>query len=115
MQCPSCGHRMEPEARFCNHCGAALRGRSDGHAGEDLNLPILYVMVAVLIAALLVPPWESPAGEPAEFLGFHFILDAPSSARGGAGIVSRLLLTVEVTTIAVAGLYFSWLFRGKGR
>ena len=81
-----------------------------------MNLPILYGMVAGLIAAVLFPPWETPPGQPPAFLGFHFILTPPASggmAQGDAGVISRLLLTIELVTIAVAGLYFAWLFRKK--
>ena len=83
---------------------------------DDMNLPILYGMVAALIAAVLFPPWETPPGQPPAFLGFHFIL-VPSAGDGmaqeDAGVISRLLLTIELVTIAVAGLYFAWLFRKK--
>lgn len=75
-----------------------------------MNLPALYTMVALLILACLVPPWESRPGRPPEFLGFHFIL---GGAEITGGIVSRLLLTIELVTIAVAGLYGSWLLRKK--
>lgn len=83
---------------------------------DDMNLPILYGMVAGLIAAVLFPPWETPPGQAPVFLGFHFIL-TPSAGDGmaqeDAGVISRLLWTVELVTIAVAGLYFAWLFRKK--
>lgn len=83
---------------------------------DDMNLPILYGMVAGLIAAVLFPPWETLPGQPPAFLGFHFILSPSASdgmAQEGAGVISRLLLTIELVTIAVAGLYFAWLFRKK--
>lgn len=116
MTCGACSRKVPEGSRFCIYCGASLRaGSARSRAGEDLHLPILYAMVVALVIAVVFPPWESPAGEPPEFLGFHFILDVPTSTRGGTGIVSRLLLTVEVMTIGVAGLYFAWLFRGKGR
>ena len=66
-------------------------------------------MVVVLVISLLIPPWESPPSQPAAFLGFHFILSPP---RPDA-IVSRILLTVELTTTAIAGLYLSFLFRQR--
>nr|MBI3614241.1 hypothetical protein [Nitrospirota bacterium] len=75
-----------------------------------MNLPVLYAMVALLILAGLFPPWETPPGHPPEFLGFHFIL---SGTEASGGVVSRLLLTIELVTIAVAGLYGSWLLRKK--
>jgi hypothetical protein len=83
---------------------------------DDMNLPILYAMVAGLIVAGLFPPWETPPGQLPEFLGFHFILNPPASDGEGqhdAGVISRLLLTIELVTIAVAGMYFAWLFRKK--
>jgi hypothetical protein len=79
---------------------------------EEMNVSILYGMVAVLVLVLILPPWETPAGRTPEFLGFHFFLSPPDSGSG-TGVVSRMLLTVEVVTVAVAGLYFSWLFRRK--
>jgi hypothetical protein len=118
--CPSCGH-AEPEiSRFCTRCGTALReGAASSrptdegdHAKEELNLPILYLMIGGLILALIVPPWETPPTQPPAFLGFHFVLDPPSAGTE-TGVISRLLLTIEVVTIAVAGLYFSWLFRRR--
>lgn len=78
-----------------------------------MSVPVLYVMVAGLIVALLFPPWETPPGPPPEFLGFHLMLSPPDHGTAGSGVISRLLLTIELVTIAVAGLYVSWLFRKK--
>ena len=69
-------------------------------------------MAGILILALIVPPWETPPGQPPVFLGFHFVL-SPPPAGTEPGVISRLLLTIELVTIAVAGLYFSWLFRKR--
>jgi hypothetical protein len=82
---------------------------------EEMNVTILYAMVAALIVAVLFPPWETPPGQSPQFLGFRFILNPPDvGADGqGVGVISRLLITIELVTIAVAGLYFSWLFRRK--
>ena len=66
-------------------------------------------MVTVLIVSVIMPPWETPPSQPAAFLGFHFILSPPQPEA----IVSRLLLTIELTTTAIAGLYLSFLFRSK--
>ena len=66
-------------------------------------------MVALLILALLFPPWETPPEDSPEFLGFHFILSPPSPVA----VVSRILQTIQLVTIAVGGMYFSWLFRSK--
>jgi len=74
-----------------------------------MNMPVLYTMVGLLLLALLVPPWETPPGQPPEFLGFHFILNPPESDS----IVSWLLITIELVTIAMAGFYLSWLFRKR--
>lgn len=120
--CPSCGRHLPLGGRFCIHCGKPLAAsllspdRPIGglKTGETMNLPILYAMVAGLLLALLVPPWETPPGPPPAFLGFHFFWDPPASLEGGAPPVeSRVLLTVELVTIAVAGLYLAWLFRGR--
>jgi hypothetical protein len=69
-------------------------------------------MVGGLIIALLFPPWETAPGQAPEFLGFHFILNPPRSEQD-VGVISRLLLSIELVTIAVAGMYFAWLFRRK--
>lgn len=103
--------------RYCTNCGASLDSSLSPAAGmkhtgavkEQLNVNILYGMVAVLVLSLLILPWESPPSQPAAFLGFHFILSPP---RPDA-IVSRMLLTVELTTTAIAGLYLSFLFRKR--
>lgn len=117
MRCQVCGHELADASRFCTHCGAAVgvaRTPADRQS-EEMHLPILYGMAVLLLFAVLFPPWETPPGTPPEFLGFHFVLDAPASPSGGlgTGVISRLLLTVEVVTVAVGGLYFSWLFRKK--
>jgi hypothetical protein len=110
--CPAC-HRSLPEInRFCTYCGRQLSGapnedRPAAPAPEQLNITVLYGMVAVLVLALVFPPWETPPGQPPEFLGLHFILSPPTPGA----VVSRMLLTIELVTIAIAGLYGSFLFR----
>jgi hypothetical protein len=74
-----------------------------------LNIRVLYGMVAALVLALLFPPWETPPDQPPEFLGMHFLLSPPTPEA----VVSRMLLTIELVTIAIAGLYGSFLFRTK--
>ena len=113
--CPSCQRDLPEIYRYCTQCGADLRGgsrpspsRSDT-APEALNLQILYGMVALLVLALLFPPWETPPSQPPEFLGMHFILSPPTPEA----VVSRLLITIELVTIAIAGLYGSFLFRNR--
>ncbi len=104
--------------RYCTYCGAGVAGdtehtatpRTSGPVRDQLNLQILYGMVTVLIVSVIMPPWETPPSQPAAFLGFHFILSPPQPDA----IVSRLLLTIELTTTAIAGLYLSFLFRSKG-
>ena len=66
-------------------------------------------MMAMLSLAILFPPWETPPSQAPEFLGLHFIFMPPTLDA----IVSRLLLTIELVTIAIAGLYGSFLFRQK--
>ncbi|MEK6802645.1 MAG: zinc ribbon domain-containing protein [Nitrospirota bacterium] len=115
--CPACGRALPEINRYCTQCGAGVAsgtGRetaptSPGSAREQLNIQILYGMVTVLIVSLLMPPWETPPSQPAAFLGFHFILAPPQPDA----IVSRLLLTIELTTTAIAGLYLSFLFRSR--
>ena len=76
---------------------------------EVMNLPVLYATVGLLLLALLFPAWETPPGQSPEFLGFHFMLSPPEPDS----VVSRLLITIELVTIAMAGFYLSWLFRKK--
>jgi len=117
MLCRVCRHEVGEGSRFCTHCGSPVglsRPLADPQA-EEMNLPVLYTMAFILVLAVLVPPWETPPGTPPQFLGFHFILDAPAFPSDGSGtaVISRILLTIEVVTVAVGGLYFAWLFRKK--
>ena len=115
--CPACGRALPEINRYCTHCGAGVDADTGlrpaatpaGSTREQLNLQILYGMVTVLIVSVLMPPWESPPSQPPLFLGFHFILSPPQPDA----LVSRLLLTIELTTTAIAGMYLSFLFRTK--
>ena len=110
--CPSCGFDMDSKGRFCPKCGSRFPPQSKGEQQEEsLNIRVLYVMVGLLILAVLFPPWQTPPGESLEFLGFHFILSPP---RPGAER-SPVLQTVQLFTIAVAGLYFSWMLRSRSK
>ena len=115
--CPSCRHELPEISRYCSQCGQRLHAdavepppprRADPPA-DRLNVEVLYGMVAMLSLAILFPPWETPPSQAPEFLGLHFILTPPTLDA----IVSRLLLTIELVTIAIAGLYGSFLFRQK--
>lgn len=113
--CPSCQRELPEIYRYCTQCGSNLDGGSppetakpDG-APDALNLLVLYGMVAMLVLALLFPPWETPPSQAPEFLGLHFILSPPTPDA----VVSRLLVTIELVTIAIAGLYGAFLFRSK--
>ena len=66
-------------------------------------------MVGMLLVAVLFPPWETPPSQTPEFLALHFILSPPTSDA----VVSRMLLTIEVVTITIAGLYLSFLLRTR--
>jgi len=81
---------------------------------EEMNMPVLYGMVALLLLAVLFPPWEAPPGQPPQFLGFHFILSAPDLEYEGSGVISRFLWTIDLATIAIGGFYLSWVLREKG-
>ena len=115
--CPSCQQELPEISRYCTQCGKPVDGRADGRPAAatprvepaDLKKHKLYGMVAALLLALIFPPWETPASQTPEFLGFHFILNPPAADA----VVSRLLLTIELTTLAIAGLYLSFLFRRK--
>ncbi|MGC4097473.1 MAG: hypothetical protein QM706_10185 [Nitrospira sp.] len=115
--CPAC-RRPQPEInRFCIQCGRRFDGdlenlsnsRPDRPAPEQLNITVLYGMVAGLILAVVFPPWETPPTQTPEFLGMHFILSPPVPEA----VVSRMLLTIELVTIAIAGMYGAFLFRKK--
>lgn len=113
--CPSCQSNLPEIYRFCTQCGSSLNGESRQVAAnqpdrpEALNIRVLYGMVAALALALLFPPWETPPSQEPEFLGIHFFLSPPTPDA----VVSRLLMTIELVTIAIAGLYGSFLFRSR--
>ena len=116
LTCPAC-HRALPEInRFCTYCGTRLgelgptRPAQPGTStAEELNLNVLYGMVAVLGLALLFPPWETAPDQTPEFLGMHFIFSPPQPDA----LVSRMLLTIELVTITIAGLYGAFLLRKR--
>ena len=111
--CPSCQKELPEIYRYCTQCGTNLEGgprptsTKPDTTPDALNLQILYGMVATLLLALLFPPWETPPSQTPEFLGLHFILAPPAPDA----VVSRLLVTIELVTIAIAGLYGAFLFR----
>ncbi len=115
--CPLCDRSQAEINRFCIHCGRRLDGNAERTASfgpgatppDQLNLSILYGMVVVLVLALLFPPWETPPSQTPEFLGLHFILSPPTPEA----VVSRMLVTIELVTIAIAGMYGAFLFRKK--
>lgn len=120
--CPSCRRELPEISRYCSQCGQRLHADpiephpspppsqppSTSGPGQ-LNIEVLYGMVATLSLAIIFPPWETPPSQAPEFLGLHFILNPPTADA----VVSRLLLTIELVTIAIAGLYGSFLFRQK--
>ncbi len=103
--------------RFCTQCGQRLdaqnsapdRTTPNSQVPEQLSLNVLYGMVGALIVAVLFPPWETPPAQPPEFLGVHFVLSPPTPEA----IVSRMLLTIELTTITIAALYAAFLLRKR--
>ena len=116
--CPSCRHELPEISRYCTQCGQRLHADLVENPpppprvelpADQLNIHILYGMVTALSLAILFPPWETPPSQAPEFLGLHFILTPPTPDA----IVSRLLLTIELVTITIAGLYGSFLFRQK--
>ena len=120
--CPSCRQELPEISRYCSQCGQRLHADhvdvspppspsppiATVRPGQ-LNVEFLYGMVAMLSLAILFPPWETTPSQAPEFLGLHFIFTPPTPDA----IVSRLLLTIELVTIAIAGLYGSFLFRKK--
>ena len=114
--CPNCRRELPEIYRYCTGCGSPLDGSvlpTNAKAAlrfpDALNLQVLYGMVAVLALALLFPPWETPPTQAPEFLGLHFILAPPTPEA----VVSRLLMTIELVTIAIAGFYGAFLLRKK--
>jgi len=116
--CPSCRHELPEISRYCSQCGQRLHAEPVElppplppvkPQPAQLNVEVLYGMVAMLALAILFPPWETPPSNAPEFLGMHFILSPPTPDA----VMSRLLLTIELVTIAIAGLYGSFLFRRK--
>jgi hypothetical protein len=110
--CPSCRREWPEIYHYCTHCGSQMDGASRSMVRpsvtpESLNLHVLYGMVALLVLAILFPPWETPPAQPPQFLGLHFILSPPTPDA----IVSRVVITIELVTIAIAGLYGAFLFR----
>jgi hypothetical protein len=110
--CPSCRREWPEIYRYCTHCGSQMDGASraiarPSVAPESLNHHALYGMVALLVLAILFPPWETPPAQPPQFLGLHFILSPPTPDA----VVSRVVITIELVTIAIAGLYGAFLFR----
>ena len=115
--CPVCDRLQAEINRFCIQCGRRLDGRAVNPASGrgaastpgQLNISVLYGMVAGLLLAVLFPPWETPPTQTPEFLGMAFFLSPPTDDA----IVSRMLLTIELVTIAIAGMYGAFLFRNK--
>ena len=108
--CPSCRFGIPTGGRYCLRCGTKVdENEQERRAGEHLNIRILYIMVGILILAVFFPPWEAAPGEPPQFLGLSFILSPP---REGA-IVSRILQTIQLVSIATGGMYAAWFFRSK--
>jgi hypothetical protein len=121
LTCRVCGKSLPDRSRFCTQCGRPVAEEGPtpvrtpptaAREAEQMNLMVLSIMVVALIVAVLFPPWETAPGQGPQFLGFHFILNPPES-DGRPAVISRLLITIELVTLAVAGLYFSWLFRKK--
>lgn len=114
--CTACGQELSDDHRYCTRCGKPQLPASSPQAAptgdvqvEEMSIAALYVMVGALTLALLFPPWETPPGQPPEFLGLHFYWSPPEPDA----VVSRLMMTIELTTIGIAGLYLSWLLRKK--
>ena len=114
--CPACDRLQAEINRFCIQCGRRLDGggsqasaRGTSSAPGQLNISVLYGMVVGLLLALLFPPWETPPTQTPQFLGMAFILSPPTEEA----IVSRMLLTIELVTIAIAGMYGAFLFRKR--
>jgi len=62
--CSFCGQELLESSRFCTRCGRAVAGpaqtdrvaispRPERPDAEEMNLPVLYAMVGLLLLALL--------------------------------------------------------------
>ena len=113
QSCPACHQRVALHARVCTNCGKRIPGGSlyAERSKETLNIRILYIMVGLLILAVLFPPWEAAPGEPPAYLGMHFIQSPPEPGA----VISKMLQSIELVTIAIGGMYLSWLFRERPR
>lgn len=113
QSCPACRHAVPLHAQVCTNCGKRIPGASlyEERAKETLNIRILYIMVGLLILAVLFPPWEAAPGEPPTYLGMHFIQSPPQTGA----VISKMLQSIELVTIAIGGMYLSWLFRERPR
>ena len=109
--CRGCQSILPVGARYCSTCGVRYTKETleETRSKELLNIRVLYLMVGALIVALMFPPWETPPNEAPEYLGMHFILSPPNPGA----VISRMLQSIELVTIAVAGLYGAWLFRAR--
>ena len=89
--CPSCRREWPEIYRYCTHCGSQMDGASrtiarPSVAPESLNLHVLYGMVALLVLAILFPPWETPPAQPPHsWVAFH-----PSPPPTPDAVVSRV-------------------------
>ena len=109
--CRTCDRAVPAAARFCPDCGRQIvrESREASRSKEILNFRILCIMAGLLILAVLFPPWEMPAGNPPAYLGMHFFLNPPEHGA----VVSGVVQTVELTTLAIGGLYLAWVLREK--
>jgi hypothetical protein len=109
--CPTCRQAVPLHVQVCPNCGKRIPGASlyAERSKETLNIRILYIMVGLLILAVLCPPWEAGPGEPPAYLGMHFIQSPPEPGA----VISKMLQSIELVTIAVGGMYLAWLFREK--
>lgn len=78
MRCPVCGSPLEPDARFCESCGARLDAAPHGRVKPG-RLALVIVLALLALALLAAAVWffflrgeDGPAGEAA----------APESAPG---------------------------------
>ncbi|MDW8028914.1 MAG: zinc ribbon domain-containing protein [Armatimonadota bacterium] len=89
INCPSCGHENQPDARFCENCGAALTAPASVPTPASVEAPpVVPPPVVVPVAALVIA--ETGTELPLDFSKGEVLI-------GRADPVSRVFPDVDLT------------------